>query len=506
MMSKFQSVLFISLIIFSFHKIHSQNIFVSNSGNDLNDGSIAFPLASISTAINRINLGDTIFVRDGVHSLNSTINISKDGTVENKLFLFAYQQEKPILDYSSMSFSSSNRGVNLKGDYWHIKGITIRFAGDNGINISGSNNIIEFCSFYENKDTGLQLSGGASNNSILNCDSYFNADPDDYEDADGFAPKLDVGSGNYFFGCRAWQNADDGWDGYLRDSNNVSTTLENCWSFSNGYLKDGSTAINSDGNGYKMGGSDDHTRSHNFILKNCLSFYNKAKGFDQNNNRGSITLYNCSAYDNRTNNYSLSTSTDTGKTITLINCLALGNVGSLGSNVIQLTNSWLSPFYVTVDDFKSIDTNGVRNQRSINGVLTSIDFLHLADGSDLIDSGTDVGISFDGSAPDLGAFETTLINTIDNIELLPTSVELFNNYPNPFNPSTNIIFSLDKEEHIKIDLFDINGSLIEKILDGFLLKGKHKITFTPVGITSGVYIYRLSTPNQTFSKKMVYLK
>ena len=62
----------------------------------------------------------------------------------------------------------------------------------------GSFNIIEFCSFSGNGDSGLQLDNGASGNQIINCDSYQNADPPDYGDADGFAPKLSVGGGNSF--------------------------------------------------------------------------------------------------------------------------------------------------------------------------------------------------------------------------------------------------------------------------------------------------------------------
>ena len=110
----------------------------------------------------------------------------------------------------------------------------------------------------------------------INCDSYYNADPSN-GNADGFAPKLDVGSGNYFYGCRAWQNSDDGYDGYLRGTNNVNTTLVNCWAFKNGYLKDGS-ASSGNGNGFKMGGSDDKTLNHNFTIENCLSFQNRVKG------------------------------------------------------------------------------------------------------------------------------------------------------------------------------------------------------------------------------------
>ena len=342
-------------------------IFVSPDGNDNNPGTIELPLKSIPAAVSIVQLGDTIYVRGGIYLLSDTdkISITKSGNVNSKYYLFAYNEERPILDFSSMTISSTNRAVTLSGSYWHIKGIDIKGAGDNGMNISGSYNIIEFCSFYENHDTGLQLGGGASNNQIINCDSYFNSDPAQ-GNADGFAPKLNVGSNNYFYGCRAWQNSDDGWDGYLRPSNDVSTILENCWCFSNGYLSDGSPS-SGNGNGYKMGGSDNKDLMHNFTLKNCVAFDNRVKGFDQNNNKGSMTLYNCSGYRNGTN-YSITTALDSSKTAILINNLALGTYGSLAGFVNQQTNSWMSPFNVTNDDFVSIDTLGVRGPRNADGV------------------------------------------------------------------------------------------------------------------------------------------
>ena len=148
----------------------------------------------------------------------------------------------------------------------------------------------------------LNSGGGASNNRIINCDSFFNVDPSQ-GNADGFSPKLDVGTGNYFYGCRSWQNSDDGCDGYLRPSDSVFTTFENCWMFHNGYLKSGA-ASSGNGNGFKMGGGDNSNADslrHNMTLKNCLAFDNRVKGFDQNNNRGSMTLLNCTAFRNGTN-------------------------------------------------------------------------------------------------------------------------------------------------------------------------------------------------------------
>ena len=205
----------------------------------------------------------------------------------------------------------------------------------------GSYNIIELCSFYENKDTGLQLGSGASNNRIINCDSYYNADPPDYGDADGFAPKLTVGTGNYFYGCRAWGNCDDGWDGYMRGANDIITTLENCWVFANGYLKDGTDPRSkANGNGFKMGGGDNSNSQHlmhHFILKNCLAFDNKAKGFDQNNNDGSITLLNCTGFRNKSNNYKITRQVNDGQTVTVENCVSFEGGVNLGSFVVQQT-------------------------------------------------------------------------------------------------------------------------------------------------------------------------
>lgn len=380
-------------------------IYVSNDGNDNNPGTIQAPFKTITAGVAKALPGDTIFLRGGTYNLGATVSISKSGNLSKKYYLLSYRNERTLLDFSTMPFSGSNRGLKLSGSYWFIKGIDIRGAGDNGMNVSGSNNIIEFCSFYENQDTGLQLGNGASNNQIINCDSYYNADPS-HGNADGFAAKLDVGSNNYFYGCRAWQNSDDGWDGYLRGADNINTVVENSWCFNNGYLKNG-TASSGNGNGYKMGGGDNGNSanlSNNFTLINSIAFDNRVKGFDQNNNRGSMILHNCTAYRNGSN-YSMPSLINSDKTAGIINCVALGSTGNIAGYVIQKTNSWHSQFSVSAADFKSIDTTGIRGHRQTDGSLPDLDFLHLTFGSDLIDAGTNIGLPFDGGAPDLGCFE-----------------------------------------------------------------------------------------------------
>jgi hypothetical protein len=368
------------------------------------EGKIVSTSQEILDAISAAIPGEKIYIRGGDYTFDTTIEISANGNEANMISLLAHPEDetRPRFDFSSMAENSSNRGIELEGSYWYIKGIDVFKAGDNGMLITGDNNLIEFCTFSECSDTGLQLGSGASNNTILNSDSYFNADSS-LENADGFAAKLDVGSGNKFIGCRAWNNLDDGWDGYLRGADNVTTTYENCWAIQNGYLEDGSSS-GGDGNGFKTGGSDDKDLKHNAVYMNCIAVGNSADGFDHNSNRGDVTLYNCSAYDNG-NNYGFGSTNPLDK-LTIKNSNVLGEVGSINATTLDVTNnSWMEGIETSVDDFESIDYTELTGPRKEDGSLPDVSFFHLEADSDLIDAGVDVGLPFNGAAPDLGAFE-----------------------------------------------------------------------------------------------------
>lgn len=369
------------------------------------DGIVVSTAQEILNAIANASPGDKIYIHGGTYAFNTTIKLTHDGADGNIISLLAHpdDQTKPKFDFSAMAESSSNRGISLSGDYWHVNGIDVFAAGDNGMNISGNNNLIEFCTFSENADSGLQIGGGASNNTILNCDSYYNADSA-IENADGFACKLDAGTGNKFIGCRAWQNLDDGWDGYLRGADDITTTYENCWAFKNGYLKNGNPS-GGDGNGFKTGGSDDKLLKHNAAYKNCIAAGNAADGFDHNSNRGNITIYNCAAYNNGHNiNFS---STNIANSLIIKNTISLGGGGdNYQATTTDITNnSWQDALSATADDFVSVDMDLLTSERKSDGSLPDIDFFKLVSGSDLINKGVDVGIPFIGVAPDLGTFE-----------------------------------------------------------------------------------------------------
>src|SRR5438876_1028887 len=124
--------------------VWAASYYVATNGNDSSStGSISAPYATVSKAIGKAAAGDSIFVRGGTYNLSSVLSISssKVGTAAAPYHLLAYGNETPVLDFSGEA--SGARGIQLDGDYWQIKGLTIQNAHDNGVNVTGSNNTLE---------------------------------------------------------------------------------------------------------------------------------------------------------------------------------------------------------------------------------------------------------------------------------------------------------------------------------------------------------------------------
>jgi hypothetical protein len=83
---------------------------------------------------------------------------------------------------------------------------------------------------------------------------------------------------------------------------------------------------------------------------------------------------------------------------------------------------------------------------------------------------------------------------------------LHQNYPNPFNPSTSIEFNLTKPAMTSLKVYDTNGRLITTLVDGFKTSGSHTVRFDASNLASGLYLYRLETPDFTASRKMLLMK
>ena len=85
-------------------------------------------------------------------------------------------------------------------------------------------------------------------------------------------------------------------------------------------------------------------------------------------------------------------------------------------------------------------------------------------------------------------------------------LSLLGNYPNPFNPSTNINFYLTESADIQLNVYNVRGELIETVASGFHIAGEHTYSWSGKSAASGVYIYTLKTSEGLKSGKMLLIK
>ena len=95
-----------------------------------------------------------------------------------------------------------------------------------------------------------------------------------------------------------------------------------------------------------------------------------------------------------------------------------------------------------------------------------------------------------------------------NLVSIPSEFALNQNFPNPFNPSTNIQFDLPESGEVKIAIFDVKGSLVEELSNGYLDAGYHKLTWNASNQASGMYFLQMVADNGQYIKitKMMLMK
>lgn len=290
------------------------DIYVSPTGTAGGDGTINNPL-DLDTAVDYVKAGQAIIMQGGRYVRSAKLEIKKgnDGKADALKYLIAAPGAKPIID-----FDKKTEGVVLSANYWHVKGIDFTGSAGNtkGFTVGGNHNIVELSRFYENGDTGLQISRTdesdadkalwPSYNLILNCESFDNVDPSN-NNADGFAAKLTAGVGNVFRGDISHNNIDDGWDLYTKSGTGAigAVVIENSIAYNNGTLTNGTVGAG-DKNGFKLGGEGIHVPH---IIRSSMAFGNGAYGFASNSNPGVRAESGNIAFDNTKGNLNFTTYT-----------------------------------------------------------------------------------------------------------------------------------------------------------------------------------------------------
>jgi hypothetical protein len=411
--------------------------YVATNGNDGNAGTYSQPFATLQKGMDMLSAGDTLYVRGGNYSPTASTVAggwqamakadSHSGTSTDTIKVWAYPGEVPQFNCSAISGNSYDRAgvMLLSSDYWYFRGLVMTHVTQGGTDLrgvgfftyDGAHNKFENCVASSCGGPGFQAREGVDGLLYLNCDSHSNYDamtatPGD--NADGWDIGFTTGDSHInFLGCRSYDNSDDGFDCYMGSTAYTAIiAFDSCWSWHNGYRTDGTTK-GGDGCGFKLvydpGTNTSITRR---FVRNSIAYNNRLIGFSQESSGIKKELYNNIAYANKTWGYSfyhLEVPDIVRNNIAFANiegdCEEQHYSGGTARTIDY--NSWTTALEVTVTqaDFASVNGGQLAFTRQSDGSLPVITFLHLSTGSDMIDMGTDVGLPYLGTAPDLGPFE-----------------------------------------------------------------------------------------------------
>jgi len=145
-----------------------------------------------------------------------------------------------------------------------------------------------------------------------------------------------------------------------------------------------------------------------------------------------------------------------------------------------------------------------------NGITKAIRFD--PQGNRILETNIDLGGNYSNSLQrgELIFLRDLSPTVIDNDNLTgneqPESFTLSQNFPNPFNPSTTIKFSIPSESFVTLKIYDVLGNAIEKLVNEQLPAGNYKIEFSAGDLASGIYFYKIQTGEYVEIKKMILLR
>lgn len=274
-----------------------RTVFVATDGNDVNAGSFANPVATLTHAVTLVRPGDTIEVRGGVYDNdgNAYTTLILSGTDEYPITIRAHDGETPIIDGYQHSahprefedgVTSLGELIQVVGDYVVISGFEVRGSAAGGMKLRGNHNNVNHINSHHHHNDALYLKGSYNIVEWFDGHDCFSVD-NDGNSADTIKMTWDDTSGtrdNVLRYVRGWNNSDDGIDVW----NSRGTLIEYCAMMNNGY---GATG---DGQGFKLGAN---IRETGTIIRHSVSAGNSRDGLTVNTATG-VAMRSNTSYAN----------------------------------------------------------------------------------------------------------------------------------------------------------------------------------------------------------------
>lgn len=343
------------------------------NGNDSNSGrSEADALRTVGRATSVVRPGDVVYIRGGTYPID--VRFRTSGTASQPIVWASYPGERAVFDGSDQSRGRSEHKIRVDGvSFNHFVNFEVRNGPTQGIFVrDASDNLFYGIETHGHNGSGIQNYSGNRNRYeyVITHNNYDSVNGGDGNHADGIG--ISAGDGNVIRYVVSYNNSDDGIDAWR----STNTLIEYSIAFDNG------RGSNGNGNGFKLGGNSEANYT---VARFNIAFDNRASGFHYNTGRY-ITLDNNTAFNNDGRDFVM------GRYDTVRNNLSVGGRVDLASGATARNNSW----DLGIDDAGVVSTDR-RNPQ----------FLALRSDSAAIDAGVDVGQSYTGSAPDLGALQFT---------------------------------------------------------------------------------------------------
>ncbi len=504
--------------------------------SDTNPGTESLPWLTIQKAADTIIAGDMVYIKEGIY--NEQVIPQNSGSSGNHITYLAYPGDTVTIDGTGIPLPDWYGVFDITGkSYIKVSGLRVINSTDSGILAWGSNHII-----IENNYTYNTVSSGIG---VWSCSNII-IDGNEVELAcnDGLQECITVAvtdtfevMNNHVHHGGPGTNGGEGID--AKDGSSNGIIYKN-------YVHD----MNSNRLGIYVDAWDKHTYNidvYQNTVHNCahgITVASEAGGLLEN-----VRIYNNIAYDNEEvgiwiANWSLAPQQPM-KDIYVINNTLYNNGNEWGGGInvmnsdaeyVVIRNNICSQnlsFQIVIEDAPQnlfVDHNLIDGFRGYPGEIFGSDSVvgdpmfvnsaeadfHLQVTSPAINSGSSVdapNFDFDGNPRpqgagyDIGAYEYVITGVDERSGGIQSMFRLYQNDPNPFNPTTKVTYNLPSSNYVTLTIYDLSGRAVQTSVSEFQTAGNRSVNLDGGNLSSGVYFYQLKAGNEFIeTRKMILMR